>query len=229
MSVKTVSLEEVVPAINSASEFIVEDKAGNIEVITRDQIRQKDPDQIVSATPKPFQREIIDGANTTEEYLSKEFPLMLKFFKERGISNPKVTYDVTKAGEKWLRVDFPLPKQCIMENGHIYTPAYDKEAIIFVLNHYPDMPPIGFFVTKQSKNIAFFNQVFESHKYDEAILEEDSVSKALKNDWYWICFHYSGNQWKFNRNNIMEGDSLTYFMYYLYYRMKGIKGVSSEQ
>jgi len=225
---KTVRLKEKIPALESANEFIVEDTSGKVEVVTRNEVMQYDPDRIASATPKPFQRDIIDGANVAERYLEREFPYMYKFFKERGIDDPAITYDFSTPNEKWLKVDFPLPRYHKDKQGNIHRFAHDKEAFVFVLNRYPDAPPIGFFVTKESAHTELFDRIFETHKYGRAILEEEHVSEELEKHWDWICFHYNDNQWNYSRSDVTQGDSLTYFFYYIYYRLVGVKGVSSE-
>jgi hypothetical protein len=226
---KTIDLSEIPGYESGAREFIVEDrKTNDVKVISRDGLTKLKPEQVGTVIPRPFQTDIVDGADIAEIYLHKEFGLMKKFFQERGILKPKVTYDFTDPKERWFKVDFPLPKTARRKNGTLYRYPYDKEAIVFVLNNYPDNPPIGFFVPKMSRNIEVFQEIFQTHLFNEALLEAEHVRSALQKDWYWICFHYKDNRWRFNRNDLKEGDSLTYFMYYIYYKMKGVPGVSNE-
>ena len=228
---KTVNLAEVVPGYNTgATEFIVEDKSqGTVEVLTRDDLSGMLPEHIGSVTPKPFQGSIVDGGDDIAEYfLSKEFPYMMQFFHKHGVSQPQITYEFETVGEYWLKVDFPLPKQVTLDDGSVYTYPHDRESILFVLNSYPDTPPIGFHIPKESRNIEAMEKIFKTHLYESAILENNHVSESLKKDWYWICFHYQDNSWNFNRNDIREGDSLSYYMQYIYYKLAGLEGVSHE-
>jgi len=226
---KTVNLAEFPGYESGVQEYIVEDrKTGEVKVMQKEDLNHLLPERVGTVIPRPFQGDIHDGMDVAEHYLKKEFGLMKKFFFERSITAPKVTYDFSNPKERWLKVDFPLPKTARRQDGSIYRYPYNKEAIVFVLNNYPDSPPIGFFVTKRSRNIDVFKEIFQTHLYDEAVLEADHVRSALQKNWYWICFHYQDNRWRFNRNDLREGDSLTYFMYYIYYKMKGVMGVSHE-
>lgn len=226
---KTVNLAEIAPGYESgAKEFIVEDKQkGKVEVMTRDKLENMSVENIGTVTPKPFQGNIVDGADdVAEHYLQKEFPYMLKFFREHGIDQPMITYDFDVPGEHWLKVDFPLPEKSILSDGSSYRFPYSKESFLFILNSYPDSPPIGFHIPKGSRNINVMEKIFGTHLFDHAILENDHVESELKKSWHWICFHYNENSWDFNRNDIKEGDSLTYFFYYIYYKLLGVEGVS---
>jgi hypothetical protein len=224
---KTVNLAEFAPGYASGvQEFIVEDKQkGKVEIMSRENLENMLPENLGTVTPKPFQGNIVDGGDDVAEYfLQKEFPYLLKFFREHGIEQPMITYDLETAGEYWIKMDFPLPEKATLPNGELYQFPYDKESFLFILNNYPDTPPIGFHVPKGSKNIDILETIF--HTYNEAVLEVDHVEKSLKENWHWICFHYNDNGWNFNRNNITEGDSLAYFCYYIYYKLLGIHGVS---
>ncbi|QOR61222.1 hypothetical protein ACM66Z_07115 [Sulfurovum sp. ST-21] len=226
---KTVNLAEVVPGYESGvKEFIVEDKQkGKVEVMTRENLERMAPENIGTVTPKPFQGNIIDGADDIAEYyLHKEFPYLLQFFRELGIDQPMITYDFETPGEHWVKMDFPLPEKTTLEDGSTYRFPYDKESFLFILNNYPDSPPIGFHIPKGSQNIGAMEKIFGTHLYDHAILESDHVESSLKNNWHWICFHYNDNSWNFNRNNIKEGDTLAYYCYYIYYKLLGVEGVS---
>jgi len=228
---KTVNLAEIVPGYESgAKEFIVENKReGKVEVLTRENLENMPIGDIGTATPKPFQGNMVDGADDiVEYYLHKEFPYMLQFFQKYGISQPMITFDTDTPGEYWLKVDFPLPKQVILNDGTKYSFPYDKESFLFVLNSYPDGPPIGFHVPKGSRNIEVLEKIFSTHMYSHAVLENSHVDSSLEKDWHWICFHYQDNSWKFNRNDIREGDSLSYFMLYIYHKLMGLEGVSYE-
>jgi len=228
---KTVNLAEVVPGYNSgATEFIVEDKAqGKVEVMSREDLSSMTPENIGTVVPKPFQGSIVDGADEiVEHFLHKEFPYMMQFFQAHGLPNPQITYEFETAGEYWLKVDFPLPQQVTLDNGEVYTYPYDRESFLFVLNSYPAGPPIGFHVPKESRNIKVMEKIFKTHMYDSAVLENSHVSDSLEENWHWICFHHDNHSWQFNRNNIREGDSLSYFFYYIYYKLAGLEGVSHE-
>ncbi len=228
---KTINLAEVAPGYKSgAPDFIVENKrTGKVQVISRKQLEVMNPNNIGSVTPKPFQGNIIDGSGDIAEiYLQKEFSQMLQFFQKHNIGKPKITYDFDTRGEYWLKVDFPLPQKVSMEDGSEYTYPYDKESFLFVLNNYPDTPPIGFHVPKDSLNIKMLEKIFGTHMYPTAILENEHVESNLERDWHWICFHYQDNDWNFKRNEIKAGDNLSYFFNYIYYKLSGIEGVSYE-
>ncbi len=227
---KTINLAEIAPGYKSgAPDFIVENKrTGKVQVISRKELEVMNPKNIGTVTPKPFQGNIIDGSGEiAEKYIQKEFPQMLKFFQNHNIRDPKVTYDFDTAGEHWLKVDFPLPEKVLVKNGGEYKYPYDKESFLFVLNNYPDTPPIGFHVPKDSLNINVLEKIFGTHLYPNAILEADHVESSLKRDWHWICFHYQDNNWNFKRDDVKEGDSLGHFFNYIYYKLAGIQGVSN--
>jgi hypothetical protein len=229
---KTINLAEVAPGYKSGAEdFIVENRrTGNVQVISRKELEARDPNDLDSIIPKPFQGNIVDGSgDITEVYLQKEFPQMLQFFQNHNIDKPKLIYDFETPGEYWLKVDFPLPKQVVLGDGNEYTYPYEKESVLFVLNNYPDTPPIGFHIPKNSPNIQVLEKIFGTHMYDNAVLENDHVESNLEKDWHWICFHYQDNIWNFNRRDIKEGDSLSYFFHYIFYKLSGIEGLSYEQ
>ena len=228
---KTINLAQTVPGYKSgAKEFIVKNRdTGKVKVLTREQLRLRNPGSNDSVIPKPFQGKIIDGGGEIAEvYLQKEFPLMLQFFKEHGIEDPEATYDFDKTGEYWLTVDFPLPEYARMPDGTQYRFPSRSEPFLFILNSYPDTPPIGFHVSKDSPNIQALETIFATHIYHRALLENEHVGDSLENGWHWICFHYQDQSWQFNRNDIEEGDNLSYFMHYIYHKICGVEGVSDE-
>ena len=228
---KTINLAEVAPGYKSgAKDFVVENRrTGKVQVISRKVLETRDPRELGIVTPKPFQGNIVDGSGDIAElYLKKEFPQMLQFFQNHNIREPQLIYDFGTVGEYWLKVDFPLPEKVTTEDGNEYGYPYDKESFLFVLNNYPDTPPIGFHVAKDSRNIKVLEKIFGTHLYDNAVLENDHVDSNLERDWHWICFHYQDQQWNFNRNDIKEGDSLSYFFNYIYYKLSGVEGISDE-
>ena len=230
---KTIELDKVVPGYEKgAKKFIVEDTVNNkVEILTRSDLEKKPEHVIKQADIMPFQSDIVDGASRSvaETYLQKEFPLLLKFFKKKGIQSPKITYDFDTTDEYWLQVDFPLPRTIQLDkDGKTITHRYKYpiEKMTFILNGYPDFPPVGFFVLKSSPNIEVFETVFQTHLFDKALLEKDHVAEAMNRDWHWICFHYKDNTWKFDRQHIQNGDSLAQFFNTIYWKIAGLEGVS---
>ena len=228
---KTINLANIVPGYKSgAEEYIMENKnTSKIQVISRQDLEKIPLEPANIIIPKPFQGNIIDGYNdVAEHYLQREFPQMLAFFQNHNIPQPEITYDFDIPGESWFKVDFPIPDKILMEDGELYHYPNEKESFLFILNHYPDTPPIGFHVAKNSKNIDVLEKIFGTHMYDNAILEQDHVQTNLEQNWHWICFHYQDNEWNYNRQDIKEGDNLSYFFNYIYYRMSGVEGISCE-
>ncbi len=218
-------LRAKVPALHKAKEFIVHDASGAIQVVKKEDLLHANPDHIVKAVPKPLQRDIIDGANVAERYLQAELPRIFEFLEMYGGGNPSVRYDMQDSRERWLQIEMPLPPFYVDEGGKKHRFSYDKEVMVFVLNDYPDMPPIGFYISKRSANLDLFKKIFKSHIYDKALLERPHVSDALQRDWEWICFHYQNQNWTFD---LEEGDNLANFIYYIYAKLCGLEGVSHE-
>ncbi len=225
---KQVKLSEVVKP--NVKKVLVEDPKNNIvEIISKEDMSKKriDPNGVRII---PYQKELIDGAPVAENYFTQEFPQMLQFFQDRGVE-PTVTYDFETPGEYWMQIDFPLPRVSYFEkDGKVkkYTFPNAVEPLVIVLNGYPELPPVGFFIEKNSPNIELFKEVFQNHLLDSAHFVSDRVKQFFERHWYWICFHYKDNKWNFDRYDIAKGDNLTSYLYAIFYKLAGVEGVSHE-
>ncbi len=223
---KTVKLSEVVP--KNTTKVIVEDtKNDKVEVVNKKDLEKKKINPQNSRIV-PFQQDLIDGASVAERYLQKEFPLMLNFFKDRGV-DPTINYEFDTPGEYWMQLDFPLPKYAFYEkDGKIVKYKFPNsiEPIVIVLNGYPDIPPIGFFIEKESPNKKVFQEVFKDHLFDKPFFSNKNVKEFFKDNWHWICFHYENFEWNFNRFDITKGDTLTSYLYAMFYKLTKLEGIS---
>lgn len=137
-----------------------------------------------------------------ETHLQKEFPYMLKFFRERGVQNPMIRYDFDAPQRRWLTLDFPLP------DGKEFCTKTEK--MLFLLDSYPDFPPCGFYISKKSPNRELFRQIFTLTCHATIIDNEE---------WCLVNLFFSNNQWDFDKEDIRKGHSFTYYLYIIYFKI----------
>ena len=242
---ETISLSDYV---DSKSEeifdaVIVETKDGNVSEVAKSELVKYDPQNVNKIIPKPPTRDIIDGSSVVaKKYLQKEFALMNDFFTSRGVETPKISLDLDTKNEWSIVVDFPIPKKLQKADGTFYYREANMptERFLFLINDYPNMPPVGFHVThdapKEMRDALKF--IFGTHVYDKVLIGgvDEKTKDFLAKDWTWICFHYGEGKWNFDRNfwkdmqsqKLVSKSSLTGYFYYIYYRMIGAFNVSSE-
>lgn len=235
---------EVVEAIqkdDTIDTTIVEHENGNVEVIPKGELAKYNPNEVRRIIPKPPSNDIVDGSSSSVamRYLEKEFLQMADFFNSRGVKNPNLDLDLDEPGEWNITVDFPIPLKIKKPDGSYFyrDKSRPTERFLFLINGYPNLPPVGFHVTKDAPDdiSEALKVVFDSHIFTRVAISgvSDNARDLLKQKWEWICFHYKDNSWKFNpsqwdtSNKLIPESSLIGYFYYVYYRMMGEFSVSS--
>ena len=223
-------------------DVIVETTEGKAEEIKKSEIVNYKPENIKKIIPMPMTQDIIDGSSTVAtKYLQKEFPYMAEFFKSRGVTNPDLQLDLSLNNEWYITVNFPIPKRIKLKDGTYYQrdPNIPVEKFLFLINDYPNMPPVGFHVSKNAhKNmISALENAFGAHRFDKVMISgvDEKAIDEVAQKFSWICFHYGKDKWKFDRSfwentsdkKTVSKSSLTGYFYYIFYKMTGAFDVSS--
>jgi hypothetical protein len=118
---------------------------------------------------------------------------------DRPTNGEKRVVGLDPSGEYVAVQNFPLPDQ--------YQPDYLD--ILLVTTHYPNFPPVGIHLLKRNNE----NTVTQLHRYFQHTYEDTPISKAEEIPGYiWVCYHYDNHRWRYNANNIAQGDNMTKFL-----------------
>ena len=213
------------------SAVIIETEVGEIEQVLITDLDKYDPQKIKKIIPKPYSKDIIDGSSIiAQKYIKKEFPFIAEFFKSRNVKNPVLCLNFDTPNEWFLTIEFPIPSKIKKKDGTFYKRPVDQptEKLLFLINDYPNLPPVGFHVTNDapSEMIKTLGCIFGNHKYDKVMIGgvNEDVKTKLSKHWSWICFHYGSGKWKYNRNfwdntqnkKSISKYSLTGYLYYIH-------------
>lgn len=94
--------------------------------------------------------------------------------------------------------NFPLP------DG--YRPDYID--VLLITDDYPARPPIGLYVLNK-RNEALIRQIRDRFNafHNEAFHDAPAIP-----GYTWICYHYSGNSWRYRTDNPTRGDNVRKFI-----------------
>lgn len=140
----------------------------------------------------------------TERYLKQELSYLFKYFDRfDSPQNKKITVDVfiLNVPIPYIKINnFPLPDK--------FAPN-DQETIIISLANYPDSPPNGIYVHKDSsKTLRLIEDSLDGHIHNKTYNSDHEMQKLEEHGWRWVCFHLKDNKWKYNLNNPIKGDCL---------------------
>lgn len=117
--------------------------------------------------------------------------------------------EINSTGELVIITNFPLP------DG--FRPDYID--LLLMVPDYPARPPIGIYLLERD-NRALIDQlrrifnVMHTAAYDAPSVE----------GYVWICVHYQGNAWHYNRSHVAAGDNLRKFLIHFYNRLLSERG-----
>lgn len=151
-----------------------------------------------------------------KKYFEKEAPSLHRLFSRfESSSGEPVTWAARlDAKVPYMEIkNFPLPDS--------YCPK-DYEDIIISLANYPDSPPNGIYIHKNSiTNLEKIKSALEGHIYDITYNAKDSYKNLEDKGWLWICFHMENNSWKYNFDSPMKGDCLYGYLLLLFAALDG--------
>ena len=201
---------------NPASSFTIEDKSGNVRIVSGDKARREDPSLIESINKN--QSNIVQGVYsdpaTRMKYLNLEIPYINNWLLGFRFQDPSMRSEIViEDNYNWVAIKkFPLPNN--------YYPDY--EDIVIVTASYPDFGPVGIHISDSSPNKAKINNTMGGHVFNRESYAAFEKPYDLGPGYTWICFHYADwDKWYFNRDNFMQGDNLHKYIKNLFANMSG--------
>lgn len=151
-----------------------------------------------------------------KECFSKEVPHLKGLFS-RFVSS--------KGKETTWEAHFDNTKVPFMEIYNFVLPdnfePHDQENIIISLANYPDSPPNGIYIHKNSKNIRKVEEALGGHVMSTTYYAKDNFSSIEEQGWRWVCFHMENSSWKYNFDNPLKGDCLYGYIQLLFAALNG--------
>lgn len=206
-----------------ANQAILEHHNGTTEVLTLDQAKRRilqEGDLVIANTTS-----VVVG-RSQESIMTEDLQYYYTWLKKNFRNCQQHTFEFYgKKGfvESIFFNTFPLPSTGMY--GNRYTTTGEK--IVIITAGYPELSPWGIYAHQSSPHWNMIQNSLGGTGHVMRVMDYDPSAKnpeeLAERGFQWICFHYNNDNgaWKFDRNNIQRGDSLSKYLINVYSALNG--------